>query len=263
MIVFVTVAAGADRLAPYHYDAQLLSDRLKPPAWTPGGSWAHPLGSDQLGRDILSRILYGARVSLAVGLLSVTVGCAAGTTLGLVAGYAGGAIDAVVSRAADAQLSFPYLLLAVALMALGGRGLFNLILVLSLGSWVVYARTVRAAVMSLKTAEFIEAARAVGAPTWRIMIRHILPNTMAPLTVISSFQFAQMLLSEASLSFLGLGVQPPAPSWGEMLGSGRSYLTSAWWLATLPGLSIALVVLGANLVGDGLRDVFDPRVVAD
>lgn len=260
VVIFVLAAVVAVVAAPAPYDQQNLPERILPPAWIDRGSVEHPLGTDQLGRDLLSRIMYGARISLLVASISAGVACIVGTVLGLWSGYFGGLVDAVVMRLADAQLSFPYLLLAVAIMSIGERGLLKLIIVLSLGGWVTYARTVRASVLVLKQMEFVEAARTLGATTTRILFLHILPNLAGSIIVVGTFQFAQMILTESSLGFLGLGVQPPTPSWGGMLSQGRSYFSTAWWLVIFPGVTIMLAVLGTNLLGDGLRDALDPRL---
>jgi peptide/nickel transport system permease protein len=260
VVIFVLAAVLAVVAAPAPYDQQNLPERILPPAWIDRGSVEHPLGTDQLGRDLLSRIMYGARISLLVSSISAGVACIVGTVLGLWSGYFGGLVDAVVMRLADAQLSFPYLLLAVAIMSIGERGLLKLIIVLSLGGWVTYARTVRASVLVLKQMEFVEAARTLGATTTRILFLHILPNLAGSIIVVGTFQFAQMILTESSLGFLGLGVQPPTPSWGGMLSQGRSYFSTAWWLVIFPGVTIMLAVLGTNLLGDGLRDALDPRL---
>jgi peptide/nickel transport system permease protein len=256
----IVTAIGAPALAPYGYDEQNLANRLKPPAWTAGGTWAHPLGTDPLGRDILSRIIWSARTSLSIAALSVVVAGAFGVVVGLLSGYYRGWIEALMMRLADIQLSFPYLLLAIAVMALLQPSIVNLIIVLALRSWVVYARTVRGSVLSVKEQEFVEGARALGATDLRIILRHLTPNVLTPVIVISSFQFAELIIAESSLSFLGLGVQPPNPSWGAMLSQGREYLTSAWWLGIFPGLAIILTVLSTNLFGDGIRDALDPRL---
>jgi peptide/nickel transport system permease protein len=256
----IVTAIGAPALAPYGYDEQNLANRLKPPAWTAGGTWAHPLGTDPLGRDILSRIIWSARTSLSIAALSVVVAGAFGVVVGLLSGYYRGWIEALMMRLADIQLSFPYLLLAIAVMALLQPSIVNLIIVLALRSWVVYARTVRGSVLSVKEQEFVEGARALGATDLRIILRHLTPNVLTPVIVISSFQFAELIIAESSLSFLGLGVQPPTPSWGAMLSQGREYLTTAWWLGIFPGLAIILAVLGTNLFGDGIRDALDPRL---
>jgi peptide/nickel transport system permease protein len=260
LMLAVVTAVGAPALAPYGPDEQNLANRLKPPAWTASGTWAHPLGTDPLGRDVLSRVIYSARTSLTIAALSVLVAGLFGVIIGLLSGYYRGWIDAVMMRLADVQLSFPYLLLAIAVMALLQPSIGNLVVVLALRSWVVYARTVRGSVLTVKELDFVEGARALGATDWRIILRHVTPNVLTPVIVISSFQFAELIIAESSLSFLGLGVQPPTPSWGSMLSQGREYLTTAWWLGVFPGLAIILTVLGTNLFGDGIRDALDPRL---
>jgi peptide/nickel transport system permease protein len=209
---------------------------------------------------MLSRVIWAARTSLGIAGISVLVAMVFGVMMGLVSGYYGGWLDGLVMRLADVQLSFPYLLLAIAVMALLKPTLANLILVLALRSWVVYARTVRSSVLVAKQREFVDATVALGASDCRIIACHITPNVIAPIIVISSFQLAELIIAESSLSFLGLGVQPPTPSWGAMLSQGREYLSSAWWLGVFPGLAIILTVLGINLFGDALRDAMDPRL---
>jgi ABC-type dipeptide/oligopeptide/nickel transport system permease subunit len=260
LLTIVVLAVLAPVVAPYAFDDDDLANTLASPVWASGGSVQHILGTDALGRDILSRLVYGARVSLAIAGTAVLVAAALGILLGLIAGYFGGLVDATIMRIADVQLSFPYLLLAIAIMALLRPNLGNLIFVLVIRSWVVYTRLIRASTMSLKQREFVQSARAVGATDWRILFQHVAPNVVASAVVVSSFQLAELIILEASLSFLGLGVQPPTPSWGSMLGDGREYMTTAWWLATLPGCCIILTVLGVNLLGDALRDFLDPRL---
>jgi peptide/nickel transport system permease protein len=260
LVVLTLAAILADRLALHDPVRQnLLLARQAPLGW-PGGSLAYPAGTDGLGRDILSRIIYGARVSLAVGIGSVTIAGSVGVGLGLVAGYRGGWWDDVIMRLGDIQLAFPALVLAIALMAVLGAGLTNVILVLALTNWVTYARVVRGEVLSLRNREFVHAARLMGVPDARIMLRHILPNVVAPVIVVASFTVAQVIIAEATLSFLGIGVPPPTPSWGSMIAEGRQYLSSAWWIMTVPGLVLMAVLLAFNLVGDWLRDVLDPRL---
>ncbi|MBI4493130.1 MAG: ABC transporter permease [Chloroflexi bacterium] len=249
-------AIFAPLLTSYAYDAQDFAIASLPPL----ASLAHPLGTDQFGRDILSRVLYGARVSLAVSLSGMLVASAVGVAAGLLSAYLGGALDAVLMRLADVQLSFPYLILAIAMMALLGPSLPLLVVVLAVRGWVNYARTIRGIVLSLKEEEFVAAAIVAGASPGRIILRHLLPNVLAPIIVLSSFELAAMMLTEASLSFLGLGVQPPMPSWGSMVSQGRDYIYTSWWLTTIPGLALMLAVLGANQLGDGLRDLLDPRL---
>lgn len=260
LVLMIGVALAAPLVAPYSFGQMSLENRLKPPNWLSGGSSTHLLGTDPLGRDMLSRVIWAARTSLGIAGISVLVAMVFGVMIGLLSGYYGGWLDGLVMRLADIQLSFPYLLLAIAVMALLKPTLANLILVLALRSWVVYARTVRGSVLVAKQREFVEATAALGATDRRIITRHITPNVIAPIIVISSFQLAELIIAESSLSFLGLGVQPPTPSWGGMLSQGREYLTSAWWLGVFPGLAIILTVLGINLFGDALRDAMDPRL---
>jgi peptide/nickel transport system permease protein len=233
--------------------------RLQPPRVL-GGTSAYVLGTDNLGRDIYARLLYGGRVSLTLAASAVVLAASVGVAVGLAAGVLGGRLDDVVMRVADVQLAFPVIMLAIAIVAVVGTSPAALVSVLALSGWVLYARTVRAAVLTIRQLDYVEAARTLGASDLRVVILHILPNTLAPILVIGSSQFATMVLLESGLSFLGLGVQPPQPSWGAMLAEGRDYLSNAWWLATVPGMAISLVVLGANLLGDGLRDLLDPRL---
>jgi peptide/nickel transport system permease protein len=233
--------------------------RLKAP-WGLGGSAARPLGADNLGRDIYARLLYGGRISLVLATSAVVLATGAGVLVGLLAGYLGGRLDDLVMRIADVQLTFPVIMLAIAIVAVVGTSPFALVGVLALSGWVLHARTVRANVLTIRQLEYVDAAWALGASQMRVVFRHVLPNTLAPILVIASSQFATMVLLESGLSFLGMGVQPPQPSWGGMLAEGRDYLSNAWWLATVPGVAISLVVLGANLLGDGLRDLLDPQL---
>jgi peptide/nickel transport system permease protein len=233
--------------------------RLKAP-WGLGGTSARPLGADNLGRDIYARLLYGGRVSLVLATSAVLLATGVGVLVGLLAGSLGGRLDDLVMRLADVQLTFPVIMLAIAIIAVVGTSPFALVGVLALSGWVLHARTVRANVLTIRHLEFVEAAGALGASQIRVLFRHVLPNTLAPILVITSSQFATMVLLESGLSFLGMGVQPPQPSWGAMLAEGRDYLSNAWWLATVPGIAISLVVLGANLLGDGLRDLLDPHL---
>lgn len=254
------VAVLAPLVAPHDPFGINLLARLKPPAWVEGGSWEFPLGTDNVGRDVLSRMIWGSRVSLAVGLGAVVVGAVAGSLVGLLSGYFGGWVDAVLSWLIDVQLSFPFTLLAIFLLATFGGGFMPVVLVLALATWVNYGRVVRGQVMSVRGQDYVEAARAVGVPTARILRRYIIPNSLSPIIVVASFSMAQAILAEAGLSFLGVGVDTATPSWGTMLNDGRDYLQDAWWIATMPGIAIALTVLGGNLIGDWLRDRLDPRL---
>jgi peptide/nickel transport system permease protein len=260
IVASAALAALAPVLAPTDPLKNDLLNRLTPPMWMDGGSGEHPLGTDTLGRDIVSRLLYGARVSLLVGFAAVIVAGAFGVLAGLVAGYYGGRLDDALMRVGDVQLAFPVLVLAIAVLSVLGASLANVIVVLGVTGWVTYARIARAETLSLRGREFVEGARALGARDAGILWRHVLPNVLPPITVVATFSVARTIIAEASLSFLGLGIPPPAPSWGAMLDEGRNYLTTGWWLALFPGLAILALVLGINLVGDWLRDALDPRV---
>ena len=261
LLVAAFVAIFGPWLAPLDPNRQNLIARLLEPGSAGRGDVVYWLGSDHLGRDVLSRLLYGARVSLLVGVAAIVVGGTIGTVAGLVSGYFGGWTDDVVMRLGDIQLAFPFILLAIMFLVVLGPGLMNMILVLGIGQWVTYARIVRAQTLSLREKEYVEAARAMGDGTVSILFRTILPNIMAPLTVIASFNVAGVILSEAALSFLGLGVPPEVPTWGSMLSESRDHLLSnKWWLAVFPGLAIVLTVLAFNIIGDWLRDFLDPRL---
>jgi peptide/nickel transport system permease protein len=260
LVGVVGVAIAAPAIAPHDPYAQNLDRRLTPPVWA-GGTREHLLGTDQLGRDVLSRLIFGTRISLLVGVTAVSVAGVTGVAAGVAAGFYGGLVDEVLMRLADLRLALPFVLLVIAVIAVFGPSLFNVIVVLSLTGWVLYARVIRAEVLAIREREFILAARAMGATDGRLMLRHILPNTIASAIVIASLELANMILVESFLSFLGLGVQPPVPSWGNMLGEGRDYLMTHSWLATLPGLAISVTSVSINLLGDWLRDVLDPRLV--
>ena len=239
---------------------QDLMARFTPPVWQDGGTWTYPLGADNLGRDVLVRLLYGSRVSLVVGFAAVLVAELAGILLGLFSGYYGGKLDSLIMRVADIFMAYPFMLLTISVIAVLGSSIFNLILVLGLSDWVTYARTIRGSVLSLKKKEFVEASRAIGTPHRVIIFRHILPNVISPLLVLGTLRVANIIIWESGLSFLGMGVPPPMPTWGRMLAEGRLYITDAWWLVTLPGLAIMVTILSINLLGDGLRDALDPRL---
>ena len=261
LLATAIAAAFGPALAPFDPNRQNLVLRLADPMSSgPDGSvfW---LGSDVLGRDVLTRLLYGARVSLLVGIAAIGVGGTIGIVAGLLSGYFGGWVDDLIMRLGDIQLAFPFILLAIMFLVVLGSGIWNLILVLGVGQWVTYARIVRAATLSLREKEFVEAARALGDSTASIIFRTILPNILAPLTVIASFNVASVILSEAALSFLGLGVPPSVPTWGSMLAESRdTLLANKWWLAVFPGVAIVLTVLSFNILGDWLRDFLDPRL---
>ncbi len=247
-------------LAPYDPGSQNLLGRLARPFTTTADGRYHLFGTDQLGRDIFSRLIYGARVSLLVGSVASLIAGTIGVSLGLIAGYIGGRIDSAIMRLCDVQLALPYILIAISVLAVLGSGLINIIIVLSLTQWVTYARVVRSGALSVKEKEFVLAAKALGFGPVKIMWRYVLPNVFAPVIVIATFSVAQTIVAESALSFLGLSVPPSVPSWGGMLADGRTYLVVAWWLATLPGLAITLTVIGVNLFGDWLRDYLDPKL---
>jgi len=259
LVVALVLAVAAPLVAPADPNAQELAQKLRPPIWATGGTAMNPLGTDQLGRDVLSRILFGLRVSLVVALLAVLVSGVVGVTLGVLAGFYSGRTDAAIMRLVDVQLSMPVTLVAIAIIAAVGTSLVNLILVLGLSQWPLYARLVRGEALALRGREFLIAARAVGASSRRLILRHVLPNAFSSVVVVATLGVASVVVFEAGLSFLGLGVQPPQPSLGGMLSEGREYLATAWWLGVFPGLAIMLLVLGINLLGDGLRDALDPR----
>ena len=258
-IVLVT-ALGAAWVSPFDPIEQDIGERLKPPGWRDQAGRAHLLGTDHLGRDILARIVHGARPALLVGAAAVAISGVLGMIAGLLAGYFGGRVDDVLMRLADIQLAFPFILLAIAVIGVLGPSLTTIICVIGVSSWVVYARIVRGAALSLREREFVQAAQALGGGDGRILVRHILPNVFTPWLVVATLDMARVIVIESALSFLGLGVQPPAPTWGGMLADGRVYISTAWWLATFPGLAILVTVLGINLFGDGLRDTLDPRL---
>jgi peptide/nickel transport system permease protein len=258
LLVLVLCGLAAPILSPYDPQEQRLEERLQPPRWSDQAS--HWLGTDNLGRDILSRIIYGSRISLLIGATTVLLAGLVGCLLGLVAGYFGDFVDEAINKMTEIFLAFPFLLLAIALMAFLGQGLFNLILALMLSRWVQYCRVVRGEVLSLKQREFVLAARALGGRDFYVILRHLFPNTLGSVTVIATFAMAVVIIAEASLSFLGLGVPAHIPTWGSMLSEGRSYMYRAPWLTIFPGLAIFVTVFGINLLGDGLRDVLDPKL---
>ncbi|MBC2851415.1 ABC transporter permease [Cetobacterium sp. 8H] len=256
LVIIILLAVFADQLANYDQVVikQNLKLRLKPP------SAQHWLGTDEFGRDIFARLIHGARVSLKVGVLAVGIAIVVGGFLGAIAGYYGGKLDNVIMRVMDIFLAVPSILLAIAIVSALGPNLINLMVAISISSIPRYARIVRASVLSIRDQEFIEAAKAIGASDARIILRHIIPNSLAPVIVQGTLGVASAILSTAGLSFIGLGIQPPAPEWGSMLSGGRQYLRYAWWVTTFPGVSIMITILSLNLLGDGLRDALDPRL---
>jgi peptide/nickel transport system permease protein len=263
MLVVVAVllaAALAPLVSPFDPLEQDIGQRLREPGWQDEQGRVHPLGTDHLGRDILARIIFGSRIALVVGLAAVLISGVLGMLIGLVAGYFGGRLDDFLMRLADIQLAFPFILLAIAVIGVLGPSLRNIIIVIGVSSWVVYARVVRGEVLSIREREYVQAAVALGSRHWRVLLSHVLPNTFTPWLVVATLDMARVIVIESALSFLGLGVQPPTPTWGGMLADGRVYLSTAWWLATFPGLAILVTVLGINLFGDGLRDTLDPRL---
>jgi peptide/nickel transport system permease protein len=262
--VFSVAAIFADFIVPYPPSAQDLSSRLLPPGTRPvtGKGPIHVFGTDYLGRDVLSRVIAGARVSMLVATVTVVVAGSVGVILGMVAGYYGGTLDAVIVTVTNIQLAFPFLLLAITLAAFVQPSLKTVIAVLAVTTWAIYARVSRAKVLSTREQEFIEASRALGAAAGRILYRHVLPNMLAPALVIATLEAARAVILESTLSFLGVGVPPPIPTWGGMLAEGRRYMLGGWWLSTFPGLAVMVLVLSINVFGDFLRDYLDPRLRA-
>lgn len=258
--VFLVTALLADLIAVHSPTEVVLPQRLIPPMGLEGGSWDHPLGTDALGRDILTRIIYGARTSLVVAFLTIVVAGCVGAALGIAAGYFGGWFDSVVGRVIDLSLAFPVILLAILLVMVLGPNTTNLVLAVSLVLWARFARVIRGEVLQVVTNEYIALARISGASNLRIMYRHVLPNVTPTLIVILTFQVGWIIIVEATLSFLGAGVPPPTPAWGSMVADGRNWVTTAWWVSAFPGAAITLVVLAFNLLGDWLRDALDPRL---
>jgi peptide/nickel transport system permease protein len=250
----------APALAPHDPIEQDIINRLAPPAYLEEGSAGNLLGTDDLGRDVLSRLIYGARVAVLVGLTTVLISGSLGLAIGLIAGYFGGVVDVLLMRLLDIQLSMPFILLSLAIIGVLGPSLANIVLVLAITGWAVYARVVRAEILSLRTREFVVASHALGASATQMIFRHLLPNVIPSVIVIATAEVGRMMLLESALSFLGLGVRPPTPSWGAMLADGRIYLATAWWLATFPGMAISVTVLSLNIVGDWVRDVLDPEL---
>ena len=257
VLILIIVGLLAHWIAPYDPNVQNLSHALRPPDWLFG---SHLLGTDAVGRDILSRLFYGARVSLVIAVMVVIISGVVGIVLGAISGYFAGSTDFLIQKLVEVVWAFPPLLLAIAIMAFLGQGLENLILALVSQRWIAYCRVARGQALSLRTREFVDAARSLGANHTRIILRHIMPNLFPSAVVIGTFSMASAIISEAALSFLGLGVPPEIPTWGSMLADGRTYISTSWWLALFPGLCIFFTVLGINLLGDGLRDILDPRL---
>ena len=259
IVVFVLCAILANLITTQDAYSVQLPNRLIPPFWLEGGTLNHPLGTDPLGRDILTRIIFGARVSVIIALTALTIGGGFGTLVGLTAGFYGGKIDTLLMRFADITLAFPLILFAILLVMVLGPSMVNVIIAISLGLWARYARVIRGEVLGLMQRDFIARAKVSGASDWRIMMRHLLPNVMPTLIVLLTLQVGWVIIVEASLSFLGAGIPPPTPAWGSMLADGREYVSTAWWVTTAPGVAIMLVVLAFNLAGDWLRERLDPK----
>ena len=260
LLVIILTAFMIPMLSPFESNEQNLIGRLQGPGWTNADGQRHWLGTDGLGRDVLTRVFIGARYSLFISFVAVFGSLMIGTAIGLVAGYRGGLVDDALMRLVDLQLAFPLVLLALALVALLGPSLWNVILVFTLTGWPVFARTIRANALMLKKRDFVEAARGLGASSVRLMFRHILPNSLGPLTVVATFEVAKVLIFESSLSFLGLGVQAPTPTWGNMMADGRSFLNTAWWVMFFPGILLVLTAAASNWSGDGMNSMIDPRL---
>jgi peptide/nickel transport system permease protein len=254
LVVMILLALFASNLTPYNPEQVTPALRLRPP------DALYIFGTDDFGRDVFTRIAYGARLSLLVGVISVSIAATTGVTLGIAAGYYGGWLDTVIMRLIDVMMAFPGILLALVIVAILGRSLPNVMIAVGISAIPVYARMARGTTLSLKNMDYVSAARAIGAPNRRIMAQHIFPNILAPLIVIATNGVAGAIISIAALSFLGLGAQPPTPEWGIMLSEGRVYLRNAWWVTTFPGLTIMITVMAINLMGDGLRDILDPRL---
>ena len=259
LLTLAVFALFGNAIAPHTPEEQDLLARLQPPAWIDGGDWSRVLGTDHLGRDLLSRLIVGARISLFVAVVSVLISGTLGVAIGLVAGYFGGRFDAILMRLADMQLAIPFILLAIIIIGIFGPSLPNIIGVLVVTNWVAYARVIRSEVITIKERQFVEAARALGQNDGKIVVLHILPNAFNAILVVATLDIGRMIFFESALSFLGLGLPPPVVSWGGMLSDGKLYMASAWWLATFPGIIISLAILSVNLLGDWLRDVLDPR----
>lgn len=260
VLLYILAAVFAGQITVHDPTRGSLLRRFDPPAWEKGGNWSYPLGADEQGRDLLTRIVYGSRISLAVGVISVVTSVAVGLVLGALAGYYRGWLDEILSRFADVLLSFPFLIFAIGMMAFLGPGFLNLILALSFKGWVEFYRLVRGEMLGEKTKEYVEAARVSGRRDLAIMASEILPNITQSVFVLGTLRLGYMIIMEASLSFLGLGIQPPNPAWGSMVASGRDYMLKAWWVSTFPGVALLILVVAINVFGEGLRDILDPRL---
>ena len=263
IILYILMAIFAPLITTHSPSMGDLRMRLLPPAWLEGGNWTYPLGTDAQGRDLLTRIIYGSRVSLAVGFLSVGISALVGTALGALTGYFRGKLDGIVSRFADLLMAFPFLIFAIGVMAFLGPGFTNLILALTFKGWVEFFRLVRGEMLAAKTEEYVEAAQVSGQSDAAIIFQEILPNITQSVFVLSTLRMGYLIIMEASLSFLGLGLPPQIPAWGSMVSAGRDYLLMAWWVSTIPGIAILILVLSINLFGEGLRDILDPRLKVD
>jgi peptide/nickel transport system permease protein len=260
LLLVVGSAVGAPWIAPYSPITVDIQHRLGPPAWMEGGTRAHLLGTDQIGRDLLSRVVYGGQVSLVIGVTAVLISSTIGVLLGLAAGYFAGRVDWTIMTLVNVMLTFPFVLLALAVIAVLGPSLINMIIVLGVADWPLYARVIRAETLAIREREFVLAGRALGMSHFRIVFGQILPNLVSVIVVIATLQVARVIILESFLSFLGLGVQPPTPAWGNMLGEGRVYMLNSWWIATFPGLAIFVTTLAINLMGNALRDWLDPHM---
>ncbi len=257
LVIIIIPVVFADTFAPYHPTAIDLRNRLSPPGWAEDGTWNHPLGTDSTGRDILTRILYGGRISLTIGCVASVIGLVVGTALGLISGYTRGLVDQSIMFLVDVQLSLPFILLAVAVALVLGNSLPVLVGIAALSTWPHYARVVRGVVLTLNDREFVVAARAVGAGHWHIMRAHMLPNLLSSMLVLATLSLGRIILLESGLSFLGIGVRPPTPSWGNMISDGRAFLTNAPWWAVMPGIALVIVTMAVGTIGDWLRDITD------
>lgn len=259
LLFFVVLAIFADVISPYSSTEVSLRDRLTPPAWAGDGNWGHPLGTDPLGRDLATRVAYGARTSLMVAAATVLLSAAIGVILGLIAGYNRGIIDTVIMRAADITIAFPIILFAIMLVVILGPGIFNLVAAVGVVLWARFARVIRGEVLILMERDFIARARVSGCSSVRIIVTHLFPNIVNTTVVLLTLQIGFVIIIESSLSFLGAGVPPPTPAWGSMIAEGRDYTTNAWWVSVVPGVALALIVISFNLLGDWLREALDPR----